>query len=48
MVDQTTNGKPNAPVRRDPNAPPEDMVIWVFGGLYDFLNRVLERLYFLI
>ena len=48
MVDQTTNGKPNAPVRRDPNAPPEDMVIWVFGGLYDFLNRVLELLYFLI
>ena len=48
MVDQTRNGKPNAPVRRDPNAPPDDMVIWVFGGLYDFLNRVLELLYFLI
>lgn len=48
MAERLDNGRRAAPVKRDPNVAPDDMVMWLLGRLYDFINGLLEVLYYFI
>ncbi|MFQ5784850.1 MAG: ABC transporter permease [Alphaproteobacteria bacterium] len=48
MTERVNNDRTGEPVKRDPNVAPDDMLVWLFGTLYDIANRILESLYYLI
>ena len=47
MINRTT-GASGQPVKRDPNVAPDDTRDWLWGQIYDTVNRVLELLYYFI
>ncbi len=47
MTDRQASGA-DQPVKRDPNVAPDDMLVWLYGRLFDYLNQFLEILYYLV
>ena len=46
MAERIKNGRSATPEKRDPNVAPDDMILWLLGRLYDFINGLLEVVYY--
>ncbi len=47
MADKAT-GINGAPVKRDPNVAPDDMVLWSFDRIYDYANLTFKMAYYFV